>query len=179
MSNYSVTLRTHYENLGEAATADDLKTWDRALSWVCEAAPAVKRFETIITRTGELVAHLLVVADSEAEAEQLGEELNERAWNNGSMRPWLQANPGGRRRQSLKRMLSLLVAGKAADVSRALNGLVGTPEGAWGETSQAVRRITEALPLRDERNYNVHQLIGATMIVDDAGRFRFKPEYSG
>lgn len=58
------------------------------------------------------------------------------------------------------------------EVIRALNGLVGLPFGGWPETQQAELEVREALPRL--RSFSAAKLIAAEMMVDDAGRYRWK-----
>lgn len=57
-------------------------------------------------------------------------------------------------------------------LAAALGQLDGCPVGYWGETQQAMSRIYEQLPERDERDYSIHDLIGRLYAVDHAGRYR-------
>jgi hypothetical protein len=55
-------------------------------------------------------------------------------------------------------------------------GLVGCPEGGWGETQQAMRRIQEELPFRDERLFTVREVIDALYLVDKSDRYQLKED---
>lgn len=50
--------------------------------------------------------------------------------------------------------------------------LTGCPAGGWSETSQAIARIRDALPLSVARAYSIWQLIDALYRVDHAGRYQ-------
>lgn len=58
-------------------------------------------------------------------------------------------------------------------------GLGGCPVGGWAETQQAIRRITEELPMPNERSYTTHELIDALYEVDSAGRYQYRADSSG
>jgi len=45
-------------------------------------------------------------------------------------------------------------------------GLDGCPEGDWGETVQAMGRIREELPFRDERLFTLYEVIDAMYTVN-------------
>ena len=63
-------------------------------------------------------------------------------------------------------------------VRRALNGLVGCPEGGWGETQQALQQIQNALPRREERDYSCRELISTALTLNHANRYAWRPEHS-
>ena len=79
-----------------------------------------------------------------------------------------------RRRQQLSTMLRLIRTGRAVPVVRALNGLVGCPEGGWAETEQAWRRLQEELPEREHRSYTPGALVDACLQMDSAGRYEWQ-----
>ena len=53
-------------------------------------------------------------------------------------------------------------------IRRALGSFVGCPEGGWGETDQAERRLNDALPYRFQRTYTMSELINAALEVNEA-----------
>ena len=61
---------------------------------------------------------------------------------------------------------------------RALNGLAGCPGGGWPETQQAIDRIYDAAPHRDNRKWSVAELIDAALVVTgpDSGRWVWRTE---
>ena len=63
---------------------------------------------------------------------------------------------------------------QAKDVVRALNQLVGCPDGGWPETKQAIRALAEALPALAERRYSVYDVIDAALCLDHADRYRWR-----
>jgi hypothetical protein len=69
---------------------------------------------------------------------------------------------------------TLAAAGRVPAISNALAGLIGKPFGGWGETAQAMGRLREELPWRDERNYTVWQLIDHYLDRDHADRYQLK-----
>ena len=69
------------------------------------------------------------------------------------------------RKQTIKTALTKPV------IRRALNGLVGCPVGGWGETQQAMRRIVDELPHRQDRAYHVDDLVAAALVVNHADRY--------
>lgn len=76
------------------------------------------------------------------------------------------------RKVSLTQYLRRITAVREPEVIRALNGLVGLPFGGWPETKQAELAIREVLPR--PRSFSTAELIAAEMMVDDAGRYRWK-----
>ena len=58
-------------------------------------------------------------------------------------------------------MQTLSSAVQAVTIGRLKVGLDGLPIGGWPETQQAIRRLTEELPLRSQRSYTVSDLIDA------------------
>lgn len=59
----------------------------------------------------------------------------------------------------MARKQSIAAALKDRKISMALNGLVGLPVGGWPETQQAKGELLGELPLRQDRDYTVGQLI--------------------
>lgn len=77
-------------------------------------------------------------------------------------------------KQTLKEAVHLAGTGKSRDLARAALALHGKPVGGWGETAQAMRDISEALPLRSLRAYSLEEFIGAVYEVDGSDRYRTK-----
>ena len=69
---------------------------------------------------------------------------------------------------------SIAQAMSSPAIRRALNGLVGCAEGGWGDTQQALRHLADALPIRQLRSYTRAELVSAALIVDAAGRYRWR-----
>lgn len=67
--------------------------------------------------------------------------------------------------QTLKQAIHLARSGKSRDLARAAYYLHGLPVGGWGETSQAMVRIREELPLRADRDYTVGDFVSAAYEV--------------
>ncbi len=59
-------------------------------------------------------------------------------------------------------------------ILRALGQLIGCPVGGWAETTQAMQRIDDELPRREERAYTRNGLIDAALTVDQADRYRWR-----
>ncbi len=76
------------------------------------------------------------------------------------------------RKVSLTQYLRRIHFIREQEVIRALNGLVGLPFGGWPENQQAELEVREALPRH--RSFSTAKLIAAEMMVDDAGRYRWK-----
>lgn len=77
------------------------------------------------------------------------------------------------RKQSLRQAIQLIRSGRGLqEVTRC--GIGGCPVGGWAETEQAMRRVSEELPLRSERSYSVDELISALYYVDAAGRYQYR-----
>jgi hypothetical protein len=76
------------------------------------------------------------------------------------------------RRESLKQALKIIATGRRNSVW----ALVGCPDGGWGETMQAWRRVGDDLPHRTERSYTVVQLVEALYVLDHADRYRPREE---
>jgi len=57
-------------------------------------------------------------------------------------------------------------------VQQGLNGLDGCPVGGWGETDQAMRRLREELPFRQDRDWTLGDLVAREMVEDSTGRWR-------
>lgn len=53
-------------------------------------------------------------------------------------------------------------------------GLGGCPVGGWPETQQALARLRDDIPARDQRNYLLSELVDALYRVDSAGRYRWR-----
>lgn len=53
-------------------------------------------------------------------------------------------------------------------------GLDGCPVGGWPETRQAMLRLADELPRRDERDYDIRQLVAALYWVNDADRYEWR-----
>ena len=58
-----------------------------------------------------------------------------------------------------------------SNVSKALEGLVGCPEGGWPETRQAFRRIADELP-NDCDKQMLYCVIDAALEVGPTGRYQ-------
>jgi len=58
------------------------------------------------------------------------------------------------------------------DMQIARNALTGLPLGGWGDTQQAVRLISDCLPIRSERDFTRSDFIDAAYTVDHAGRYQ-------
>lgn len=76
-----------------------------------------------------------------------------------------------KKQQTLAKMVEKIKKSNAPHVARALNGLIGCPEGGWAETNQAISRLIEVLPPRQERTYTANDLICATMTLNSADRY--------
>ena len=72
------------------------------------------------------------------------------------------------------RKISMNAALKWRGVQQALNGLDGCPVGGWGETDQAMRRIREELPFRQDRDWTLGDLVAREMEEDATGRWRWR-----
>jgi hypothetical protein len=59
-------------------------------------------------------------------------------------------------------------------VQQALGGLDGCPVGGWGETDQAMRRLREELPSRQDRDWTLGDLVASEMEEDSTGRWRWR-----
>lgn len=70
-----------------------------------------------------------------------------------------------------KKKISMKAMMAKAHVRRAMCGLVGCPAGGWGETKQAMRRIAEELPLKEDRGWTVGDLVSEYMTLDYADRY--------
>lgn len=81
--------------------------------------------------------------------------------------------------QTLKRALYLARSGQDRELTLAAGALVGCPVGNWGETTQAMQRLREYLPLRQLREYSVDDFIEAAYVVDHADRYRPRPDRGG
>ena len=57
-------------------------------------------------------------------------------------------------------------------------GLDGCPVGGWPETRQALLRLSDDLPRREHRNYDLYQLVDALYVVNDADRYEWREEAS-
>jgi hypothetical protein len=60
-------------------------------------------------------------------------------------------------------------------VRSAIVGFVGLPPGGWAETAQARLALDGALPWRAERDWEIDDLIAATLVVH-AGRYRLRAD---
>lgn len=69
---------------------------------------------------------------------------------------------------------TLAFAVRVPSIRRALSGLVGCPQGGWGETVQAIDRIEAAIPLRENRDYTLTQLISHALTIDSAERYQWR-----
>jgi hypothetical protein len=58
----------------------------------------------------------------------------------------------------------------------AINDLEGCPAGGWPQTRQALRRISEELPRREERSYEREDFIESCFDLDVAERYRRRPK---
>lgn len=76
------------------------------------------------------------------------------------------------RKQTLRQAVSAVVA----DRIRLRCGLTGCPEGGWSETRQALERLEDELPAREDRAYAIQEFVVAVYQIDHAGRYEVRPE---
>lgn len=77
------------------------------------------------------------------------------------------------KKQSLKQAIYLCTV-KNSTMARAAGGIVGTPEGAWGETRGALSELQNAIPCREARQYKIGELFDALFFTDHADRHRMR-----
>lgn len=77
---------------------------------------------------------------------------------------------------NLNEMIAMIDGGRAVDVVRALNALVGCPTGGWPETRQAMLAISDEVPRG--ANFTARALVDAALCVDSAGRYQWRAEVS-
>jgi hypothetical protein len=79
------------------------------------------------------------------------------------------------RKTSLRSFLRDLRLGQKPDCERALNSLVGLPEGGWADTQRAYRAIADELPRAS--SFTAGQLVEQVMCLDHADRYQWKESW--
>jgi len=74
---------------------------------------------------------------------------------------------------TLSKAVYLATSVTSSALHRAVAGLKGCPIGGWPETEQALRGVSDALPLRAERDFTINAFLEAVTRETPARRYRW------